>query len=196
MKYIKKEIKGTTTVVYSYTCRCKQKHKDDLNERTNTLLYKNIPLTLYSRKGCERVDVGHVWVVNLRQGQTAIYWPKVLLATIAALLPRIDWAAQPWVAEGPSPLSAAGSHSARILSPTATGTELELTRTDYQTVCGTWLYNCLTYTFFLLAYASLPNSTTSKGQGDIPIFSTGCACFFFTQVHLLVDGSFEGQYVT
>ena len=51
--------------------------------------------------------------------------------------------------------------------------ELQLT----QAVCGTWLYNCLTSTCFLWAYASAPNSTTSTGQGDIPISSTGCTCF-------------------
>ena len=72
--------------------------------------------------------------------------------------------------------------------------ELQLT----QAVCGTWLYNCLTYTCFLWAYASAPNSTTSTGQGDIPTSPTGCTCFFrlFTQVHLLIDGSVEDQYAT
>ena len=45
-----------------------------------------------------------------------------------------------------------------------------------QAVCGTWLYNCLTSTCFLWAYASVPNSTTSTGQGDIPTSSTGCTC--------------------
>ena len=103
----------------------------NFNERTNTLLYKNIPLTLYSRKGCERVDVGYVWGMSWRREQTATYRPNVLITTIAALLPHLGWAAQQWVAEGPSPLSGAGSHSAGILSPTATGTELKLTRTDY-----------------------------------------------------------------
>ena len=48
-----------------------------------------------------------------------------------------------------------------------------------QAVCGTWLYNCLTSTCLLWAYASAPNSTTSTGQGDIPISSTGCTCFAF-----------------
>ena len=38
-------------------------------------------------------------------------------------------------------------------------------------------------------YASAPNSTTSTGQGDIPISSTGCTCF-------LIDGSVDSQYVT
>ena len=42
--------------------------------------------------------------------------PKVSL-TIAALLSHLGWAAQPWVTEGPSPLSAAGSQF-DTLSPT------------------------------------------------------------------------------
>ena len=69
----------------------------------------------------ERVDVGCVWEVSWRRGQTATYWPKVLL-TIAALLSQPGWAAKPCVTEGPSPLSGAGSHSAGILSPSVTGT--------------------------------------------------------------------------
>ena len=92
---------------------------------TSTLLYENIPLTLYSkgfRKSCERVDVGYMWDMSWRWGQTATYWRKVLLVTIAALLPHLGWAAQPCVAEGPNPLFGAGSHSAGILSPTATAT--------------------------------------------------------------------------
>ena len=143
----------------------------NFKERTNILLYKNIPLTLYS-KGlilvvCER----WCW----RRKQTATYWPKVLLATIAALLPHLGWAAQPWVAEGPSPLSGAGFHSAEFylqLRLELNWHWLELT----QAVYGTWLYNCLTSTCFLWAHASAPNSTTSTGQGDIPTSLTGCIC--------------------
>ena len=86
-----------------------------MNERTHFFI-KNIPLTLYSRKGCKRVDVDYVWEVSWRRGQTATYWPKVLL-TIAALISHLGWAAQPWVTEGYSPLSAAGSQFG-ILSPT------------------------------------------------------------------------------
>ena len=78
-------------------------NNDNFNEWTDTLLYKNIPLTLYSRRG----DVSCVWEVRWRRGQTATYWPQVLL-TIAALLSHSGWAAQPWVMEGPSPLSGAG----------------------------------------------------------------------------------------
>ena len=150
------------SLVTTYICCILIIHKEiyaeimtNFNERTNTLLYKIIPLTLYSPKG----DVSCVWEVSWRRGQTATYWPQVLL-TIAALLSHSGWAAQPWVTEGPSPLSGAGSHSAGILLQL----ELELT----QDVCGIWLYNCLTYTCFCL----------------------------FPQVHLLIDGSVEGQYVT
>ena len=135
------------------------------NERTNTLLYKK---RYTSHTLFERVDVGCVWEVSWRWRQTATYWPKVLL-TIGALLSHSSWAAQPWVTEDPSPLSGAGSHSVGILSPTSTAI-----RTS-QAVCGTWLYNCLTSTCFLWVYASVPSSTT--GQGDILISSTGCTCF-------------------
>ena len=116
-----------------------------------------------------------VWKVSWRRRQTATYWPKFLL-TIAALLPHSGWSAQPWVTEGLSPLSGAGSHSAGILSPTATGTDwLGLTKA----VCGTWLYFCLTHTCFLWAYASatITDFNLIPGQGDIPISSTGCTCF-------------------
>ena len=71
---------------------------DDFNKRTNTLLYKNISLTLYSRKG----GVCCVWEMSWRQGQTAIL-TQVLLSTIAALLPHLGWVAQPRVTEGPRP---------------------------------------------------------------------------------------------
>ena len=155
------------------------------NERTNTLLYKNIPHSLFGR-----VDVGYVWEVSWRRGQSAMYWPKVLLA-IEAVLSHSGWAAQPWVTEGPSPLSGAGSHSASILSPTATATRtpsnwLKLT----EVISGTWLYNCLTSTCFLWAYASTPNSTTFTGQDDIPISSTGCT-FFAARPLIYTDASLD-----
>ena len=124
----------------------------------------------------ERVDIGCVWEVSWRWGQTATYWPKVLL-TMAALLSHSGWAAQPSVTEGPKP-SVCRWLSIRHLIPNWLQLQLEL-RTDLltQAVCGTWLYNCLTPTCFLWAYASSPNSTTSTDQGDIPIYSTGCSCF-------------------
>ena len=110
----------------------------------------------------ERVDVGCVWEMSWRWGQTATYWIKVLL-TIAALFSHSGWATQPWVTEGPKP-SVCRWLSIRHLVFNWLQLQLELT----QAVCGTWLYFCLMSTCFHL----------------------------FTQVHLLTDGSVEGQYVT
>ena len=70
----------------------------NFNKRTNTLLYKYISLTLYSRKG----DVCCMWEMSWRQGQTAIL-TQFLLSTMAALLPNLGWVDQPWVTEGPKP---------------------------------------------------------------------------------------------
>ena len=70
----------------------------NFNERTNTLLYKKISLTLYFRKGwcfC-------VWEMSWRRGQATILTPSSS-STIAAVLSHLDWLAQPWVTEGPKP---------------------------------------------------------------------------------------------
>ena len=64
----------------------------------------------------ERVDVGCVWEVSWRRGQTATYWPKVLLI-IAAHLSHLGWVAQPGSLRAQSPPSATGSQFS-ILSPT------------------------------------------------------------------------------
>ena len=105
-------------------------------------------LTLYSRKGCERV-VCERWVGD--GTETATYWPHIPL-TIAVLIPHSAGLLNRGP-ESPNPLSGAGSHYG-ILSATTTGThcielnsaclELQLTRT----VCGTGLYNCLTFICF------------------------------------------------
>ena len=134
------------------------------------LLYKNIPLTLYSRKsckkGCESVDVGYVWKVSWRWRETATYWPQVPL-TIAALLPhsaglliRSHWGTNSsvwsWFSLRGHPISNCDWNSnsnwlelCLVLQLTATQTELELT----QAVCGTWLYNYLTPTCFLFLFS-------------------------------------------
>ena len=51
----------------------------------------------------ERVDVGCVWEMSWRQGQTAILTPNSS-STIAALLSNFGWVAQPWATEGRKPL--------------------------------------------------------------------------------------------
>ena len=77
-----------------------------MNERTNSLLYKNISLTLYSQKGwcwlCVRDE--------LETGQTAILTQQYFYLILAQLLNRGSLRAQ-------SPLSVAGSQFG-ILSPT------------------------------------------------------------------------------
>ena len=93
----------------------------------------------------EKVDVSCMWEVSWRRGQTATYWPKVL-STIAALLPHLGWGAQLWVTEGHKP-SVWNWFSLRWI-PISNWNWLT------QAVCGTWLYNCLTPTCFLWAYAS------------------------------------------
>ena len=95
----------------------------------------------------ERVDVGCVWEVSWRWGQTATYWPKVLL-TIAALLPHLGLVGHPWVTEGPKP-SVCRWLSGWHLVPN--WLQLQLT----QAVCGTRLYNCLTPTCFHCSSAYL-----------------------------------------
>ena len=110
--------------------------------------------------------------MSWRRRQIATYWPKVLLSTIAALLSHLGWAAQQWVAFCLD----------LVLTPRASYLQLRLELNWpqlTQAVSGTWLYNCLTTTCFLWAYASTPNSTTFTGQGDIPISSTGCTCFAY-----------------
>ena len=67
-----------------------------MNERTHFFI------KIYLSHFIQRVDVGCVWEVNWRRGQTATYWPHVLL-TIAALLSHSGSAAQPWVTEGCKP---------------------------------------------------------------------------------------------
>ena len=84
----------------------------NFSEQTNTLLYKNISHTLFSKGWC-----CCVWEMSWRQGQTAILTPSYS-STIAAFLFHLAWVAQPWVTEGCKALSLqAGSH-AGILSPT------------------------------------------------------------------------------
>ena len=142
-----------------------------MNERTHFFI-KNIPLTLYT-KGlmlvvCER------WVKDgnrLIHIDPKFFWPKRhFFRILDGLLNRGSLRVA-------SPLSAAGSQSG-ILSPTDSNCNWNLNwNWQTQAVCGTWLYNCLKSTCFLWTYASAPNSTTSTGQSDIPISSTGYTYF-------------------
>ena len=138
--------------------------------RTSTLLQKNIPLTLYSRKGCERV-VCERWVGDRNRLQHID--PK-FLCIVAALLPHSAGLLNQGP-EGPSPLSEPGSHCLELQLEL----QLQLTPTSWlqltQAVCGTSLYNCLTSTCFLWA-SICTEFNPSTGQGDI-----------FDRMHLFLD---------
>ena len=116
-----------------------------------------------------------VWEMSWRRVQTATYWPQVLL-TLAALLSHSGWAAQPWVTVAQALSLQADSH-AGILSPNWLQLELELNWLKPSVASG--------FIFVWRPPASCgrtylppsPNSTTSTGQGDIPMWSTGCICF-------------------
>ena len=146
-------------------------------ERTKTLVYEKIYLSHFI---LERVAKGLMLVMCERwvgDGDRLLHIdPKFLFFLIlAGLLNRESLRAQALCLE-------------LVLTPASClQLELQLELELTQAVCGTWLYNCLTYTCFLWAYPSAPNSNLSTGQGDIPISSTGCTCFaffcLFTQVH-------------
>ena len=106
----------------------------------------------------ERVDVGCVWEMSWRRGQTAILIPNSSDHTSNSSSSWLGCSTMGhWGTQGPQ---SASWFSRWHLVPNW----LQLA----QTASGTWLYNCLTFTCFRL----------------------------FTLVHLLVDGSIEGQYVT
>ena len=125
----------------------------NFNERTITLLYKNISPTLYSRKG----DVSCVWEVS-GDKDGLLFGPKVL-PTIAAVLLHLGCVAQPWVTEGPKPSVCCWLSIRHVVSNWLK-----------PSVC--WLYYSLTSTCFNVFFC------------------------LFTQVHLRIDGSVEGQSVT
>ena len=128
-------------------------NNDDFNERTNTLLYKNISLTFYSRKGwCWLCVMG-----ELRQGRTVIL-PRSSSDHSSTSFSSWLGVAPPWVTEGLGTLSLQADSYVGILSPTDSG--------------------CLALVI------------SSFNAHLLPLFFR-----LFTQVHFLIDGSVEGQYV-
>ena len=121
----------------------------------------------------------------LETEQTATYWPQVFL-TIAALLShsagmliRGSLRAQAFCLELVLTASNCNSNS--------NCNWLQLT----QTVCGTWLYNCLTPTWASQLQWIQP---VHRSRWYPDIFDR--MHLLFTQVHLLTDSSVAGQYVT
>ena len=159
--------------------------------------YKNIPHTL-SSKGLWK---GWCWLCVRRwvgDGDRLLHVDPKFFSRLWQHFSLI------LVAEGPSPLSGAGSHFAGILSPTATGTELNcnchsnsLPWTDSLKLSVAPGYIIVWHPPASFGRTHLHrNSTTSTGQCDIPISSTGC----FAALPLIYTGASLdwrlGQYVT
>ena len=126
--------------IHIYVYKYKQKHNQTLIyelQWTNTVLYKNISLTLYSQKG----DVCCVWEMSWRQGQTAI-----LTQTFS--LDHSSTSSSSWL--GSLTVGHWRSQSPLLLALTlASCLQLNLNR------LGTWLYYCLTSTCFHCSSAYL-----------------------------------------
>ena len=150
-----------------------------MNERTHSFIKKYTSHTLFS-KGLRK---GWCWLCVRGELEPETDWYILTQSSSVhcSTSSSFCWAAQPWALRAQAfclelVLTLASYLQLKLqleLQLTATATQIQLT----QAVCGTWLYNCLTPTCFLWAYTSAPNSTTSTGQGDIPISSTGCTCF-------------------
>ena len=126
----------------------------NFNEWTNTLLYKNITLTLYSREG----DVSCVWEVSGDRRTDCYIDPKFFFEHSSTF-------SSSWL----------GCSTVGYWGPKALCLPLALTSASclqlIQVVC---VLVILLFNVHLL-----------------PLFFC-----LFTQVHLLIDGSVEGQYVT
>ena len=103
--------------------------------------------------------------------------------------------AQPWVTEGPSPLSGADSHSAGFLSPTGTANDPGRL---WHLVIPLFDVHLLPVGVRISHHHGIQPRPQVKVifrylRPDAPV-----SLFFrlFTQVHLFIDGSVESQYVT
>ena len=117
--------------------------RTSMNEWTNTLLYKNIPLTLYSRKGWFWLCVRG----KLETG-TDCYILIQSSSDHSSTFPHSGWAAQLWVTKGPKSSLCCWLSRCHLVP---NWLQLELT----QAICGTWLYNCLPSTCFRCSSAYL-----------------------------------------
>ena len=131
----------------------------NFNEGTNTLLYKNISLTLYPLKGWCWLRVRS----ELETGTDCYILSQVLL-TIAALLSHLGLGCSTVGHWGPK------AHCLPLVLNSASCLQLTSTATHSSRLCPDYIL----FDVHLL-----------------PLFFR-----LFTQVHLLTDGSVEGQYVT
>ena len=148
------------------------------NERTNTLLYKNIPLTFYSRKGlcwlCVRgeLETGtDCYILTQSSSHHSSTSSSVWLScsTVGHWGPKPSiWS---WFSLRWHPIS----HWLQLQLKLLTGTD--------------WPKPSVAPGYIIVWHPPAscgrthpppsPNSTTSTGQGNIPISSTGCTCFAY-----------------
>ena len=122
------------------------------NEHTS--LGKYTSHTLFS-KGLWKGWCWYVWEVSWRRNRLPHIDPQVPLY-YSRTSSSFCWAAQPGVTESPSPLSGATASGPQLRLELEQWLQLELNSAWLehqltQTVCGTWLYNCLTSTSILWA---------------------------------------------
>ena len=128
--------------------------RTSMNERTRFFIKIYLSQFILERVMvvvCER------WVED---GDRLLFWPKVLLVTIAALLPHLGWGCSTMRHRWPQALSLQADSHAGILSPTDSNRPRHLV--------------------ILLSDTHL-----------LPLFFR-----LFALVHLLIDGSVEGEYIT
>ena len=143
-------------------------NNDDFNEPTNTLLYKNIPLTLYSWTGwcwlCVRgeLETGtDCYILTQRSSRdhsstSSSSW--LGCSTVGHWGPKPSvWS---WFSLRWHPVS---NRNSNWLKPSVAPGYIIVSRPPAS--CGR------------THLPPSPNSTTSTGQGDIPRSSTGCTCF-------------------
>ena len=136
-----------------------------MNKRTHFFI--KIYLSLFI---LERVDVGCVWEVSWRRGQTAI---SIQSSSDYSSTSFASWLGCSSVGHW-GPQAVLTLATCPQLTPTASGT-----RTDWPKPSVAPGYIIVLRPPASCGRTHLPNSTMSTGQGDIPMSSTGCTCFAF-----------------
>ena len=182
------------SVVYSYSCRCKQKHNDDFNERTNKLLYKNIPLTLYSWKGwcglCVRGELEMETDCYILTQSPSRDYSSTSSSSWLGCSTVGHWEPKPsvwsWFSLRGHPISNCDWNWTGTDSPKPSVAPGYIIVWRPPASCGhTHLHRIQPRPQVKVIFRHpWPNAPAS------PFFC------LFTQVHLLIDGSVEGQYVT
>ena len=147
-------------------------NNDDFNGWRNTLLYKNIPLILYSRKGWRWLCVRG----ELETGTDCYILTQSSSDHSSTFFRILAWLLNRWSLRAQSLPSGAGSHSG-IFSLTDSNCNWNLNSLKPSVVPSYIIVYRLPTSCGRTHLPTSPNSTRSTGQGDIPISSTGCTCF-------------------